>query len=214
MSKTLSIAAEPRTAKGSRAVRRIRAEGRIPAVIYGHGQDTVMLSLSQHDFGGLLRHGGHGLLDVQIGSETESAVIKDVQFDVFGREILHVDFARISRGERVVVEVAVVLKGTAPGVAEGGVVNWVLHSIDIECPAENIIEQLPINVSGLHLNQALLVKDLQLPEGLKAMQDPELVVVQVAPPHREAEPTELEAGAAEPELIRREAKADEDAEEK
>jgi len=98
MSKTLSIAAEPRTSKGSRAVRRLRAEGRIPAVIYGHGQDTVMLSLSQHEFGGLLRHGGHGLLDVQIGSSTESAVIKDVQFDVFGREILHVDFARISRG--------------------------------------------------------------------------------------------------------------------
>jgi len=214
MSKTLSIAAEPRTDKGSRAVRRLRAEGRIPAVIYGHGQETLMLSLSQHDFSGLLRHGAHGLLDVQVGASTESAVIKDVQFDVFGREILHVDFARISRDERVVVEVAIVLKGTAPGVAEGGVVNWLLHSVDVECPAESIIEQLPVNVSGLHLNQALLIKDLQLPEGLKAMQDGELVVVQVAPPHREAEPTEIEVGAAEPELIRREAKTDEEAEDK
>jgi len=88
------------------------------------------------------------------------------------------------------------------------------HSIDVECPAENILEQLPINISGLRLNQSLLVKDLQLPEGLKAMHDPELVIVQVAPPHREAEPTEIDAGAAEPELIRREAKADEDADEK
>ena len=214
MSKSLSIVAEPRTTKGSRAVRRLRTEGKIPAVMYGHGQETVMLSLSQHDFDGLMRHGGHGLLDVQIGSNTESAVIKDVQFDVFGREVLHVDFARISRDERVVVEVAIVLKGTAPGVAEGGVVNWVLHSVDIECPAENIIEQLPVNISNLHLNQALLVKDLQLPEGLTAQQDPELVVVQVAPPHREAEPTEVETAAMEPELIRREAKPDEEAGEK
>jgi len=173
-----------------------------------------MLSLSQHDFEGLMRHGGHGLLDVQIGSTTESAVIKDVQLDVFGREVLHVDFARISRGERIVVEVAIILKGTAPGVAEGGVVNWVLHSVDVECSAENIIEQLPVNIAGLHLNQALLVKDLQLPEGLTVQNDPELVVVQVSPPHREAEPTEVETGALEPELIRREAKPEEEAGEK
>jgi len=214
MAKTLSIAAEPRTNKGSRAVRRLRSEGRIPAVIYGHGQDTILLSLNQHEFDGLLRHGAHGLLDVRMGDATESAVIKDVQFDVFGREILHVDFARISRDERVVIEVPVVLKGTAPGVAEGGVVNWVLHSVDVECPAENIIEQVPVNLTGLHLNHSILVKDLQLPEGLKVMQDGELVVVQVSPPHREAEPTDIDAGTAEPELIRREAKSDEDADEK
>jgi large subunit ribosomal protein L25 len=214
MSKSLSIAAEPRSEKGSRAVSRLRAEGRIPAILYGHGEAPTMLSVSQHEFDGLLRHGAHGLLDVQIGSATESAVIKDVQFDPFGKEVLHVDFARISRGERVVVEVQIVLKGTAPGVAEGGVVNWVQHSLDVECPAENIIEQLPVNVSGLHINQALLVKDLQVPEGLTIKHDPELVVVQVTPPQRELETTEVELGAAEPELIRREAKTDEEAADK
>ena len=214
MSKSLSIAAEPRSEKGSRAVRRLRSAGRIPAIMYGHGQEPVMLSVSQHEFDGLMRHGGHGLLDVQMGSGTESAVIKDVQFDVFGREVLHIDFARVSRDERVVVEVPVVLKGTAPGVAEGGVVNWVLHSLDVECPAENIIEQLPVNITGLHLNQALTVKDLQVPEGLTVKHDPELVVVQVSPPQREVEATEADLGAAEPELIRREAKTDEDAADK
>jgi len=214
MSKSLAIAAEPRQEKGSRAVRRLRATGRVPAVIYGHGQEPTMLSVSRHDFDDLLRHGGHGLLDVNVAGSTESAVIKDVQFDAFGREILHVDFARISRDERVVVEVQIVLKGTAPGVAEGGVLNWVLHSVDIECPAENIIEQLPVNVASLRLNQSLLVKDLQVPQGLTIKHDPELVVVQVTPPQREVEPTEVEPGAAEPELIRREAKPDDEASEK
>src|SRR5262245_51195554 len=121
MSKSLSIAAKPRTEVGSRAVRRLRAEGRIPAIMYGHGQDPAMLSIDLHEFDGLLRHGAHGLLDVQMDGATESAVIKDVQYDVYGREVLHVDFARISRDERVVVEVPIVLKGTAAGVAEGGV---------------------------------------------------------------------------------------------
>jgi len=214
MSKTLSITAEPRQDKGTRAMRRLRATGRVPAVMYGHGQEPQMLSLSRHDFDGLLRHGGHGLLDVTVGAATESAVIKDVQFDAFGREILHVDFARVSRDERVVVEVPIVLKGTAPGVAEGGILNWVLHSVDVECPATNIIEQLPVSVASLHLNQALLVKDLKVAEGLTIQHEPDLVVVQVTPPQREVEPAEVEAAAAEPELIRREAKPDEEAAEK
>jgi large subunit ribosomal protein L25 len=214
MSKTLTIAAQPRAEKGSRAMRCLRATGRVPAVIYGHGQEPVHLSVDRHEFDGLLRHGGHGLLDVNVGSATESAVIKDVQFDAFGREILHVDFARVSRGERVIVEVPIVLKGTAAGVAEGGVVNWMLHSLHVECPVENIIEQLPVNIANLRLNQALLIKDLQLPEGLTLEHDPELVVVQVAPPQRQAEPSELEAVAAEPELIRREAKTEEEPAEK
>ena len=214
MSKSLSIAAKSRTETGTRAVRRLRSEGRIPAIMYGHGQDPTMLSVNQHDFDGLLRHGAHGLLDVEMDGATESAVIKDVQYDVFGREVLHVDFARISRDERVVVEVPIVLKGTAAGVAEGGVVNWNMHSVDIECPAANIIEQLPVNVAGLKLNQSILVRDLQVPEGLKIMDEPDLVVVQVTPPQREVEPTEVETAGAEPELIRREAKPDEEAAEK
>jgi len=214
MSQTQSIAAQPRAEKGSRAMRRLRAQGRIPAVMYGHGQEPAHLSVDRHEFDGLMRHGAHGLLDVQFGDSTESAVIKDVQFDAFGREVLHVDFARISRGERVVVEVQVVLKGTAPGATEGGVVNWLLHSLDVECPAENIIEQLPVNIGNLHLNQGILIKDLQLPEGLTVKHDPELVVVQVTPPQREVEATETDLGAAEPELIRREAKADEEPAEK
>src|SRR5947209_14570751 len=119
MSNTITIAALPRAETGSRAMRRLRAEGRIPAVIYGHGQDPGLLSVDRHEFDGLLRHGAHGLLDVQVDGAIESAIIKDVQFDAFGREILHVDFARVSRGERVVVEVQVVLKGTAPGALEG-----------------------------------------------------------------------------------------------
>lgn len=214
MSKSLSIAAQPRTESGSRAVRRLRAEGRIPAIMYGHGQEPAMLSIDQHDFDGLLRHGAHGLLDVQLDGAAESAVIKDVQYDVYGRQVLHIDFARISRDERVVVEVPVVLKGTAAGLAEGGVLSWVMHSVDVECPAANIIEQLPVNIAGLHLNQAILVKDLKVAEGLKVMNDEDLVVVQVSPPQREVEPTDGEVTGAEPELIRREAKADEESADK
>jgi large subunit ribosomal protein L25 len=212
MSKVTAIAAQPRSDKGTRASRRLRNEGLVPAVLYGHGETPAMLSVTARDLENLLRHGGHGLLNVECNGKTESAVIKEVQFDTFGVHPLHVDFSRVSAGERVRTEVEVVLKGTSPGVANGGVLNFMMHSLEIECPAENILEQLPINISGLELNKSILVKDVKLPEGMKILNDPDVVVVAVAPPVAEAETAPSEAGVAEPEVIRREAKPAETAE--
>lgn len=213
MAQAHSIPVKPRDQKGTRAAKRLRAAGEVPAVLYGHKEAVVPLAVSLEKLENLLRHHAHGLIELDLGGKTESAVIKELQWDTFGREILHVDFARVSKDERVSIEIPIVLKGSAPGVNEGGVLEQPLHSIEIECPANNIQESVIVNVNNLHLNQSVLVRDLKLIDGVTTRLDPEQVVVQVVPPAEEREEEEAEAGeAAEPELIRRE-KAEEETEE-
>lgn len=215
MSESMTIKATTRKERGSLAARRIRAEGKVPAVLYGHREEVLALTVDEHDIGHVLKTHAHALLDLHIDGQPESAIIKDCQYDVFGRFILHVDFARVSKDERIRMDVQVLIKGVAPGIAEGGVIDQHVHKLEIECPANNITEQIVVNVNHLHLNQQVLVKDLALQEGTKVFADPDLMVVQVVPPKVQSdEPTAAgEPGAAEPEVIRREAKDDQAEEE-
>jgi large subunit ribosomal protein L25 len=212
MSGTAAISAELRQTKGRRAATRLRADGKVPAIMYGHKLDPEMLAIPETELQSLLRRGAHGLIEIDYAGKKESAVIKEMQWDALGKEILHVDFARVAKGETVHVEVTVVLRGNAAGVTQGGVLDFQLHTVHVDCPAENIIETLRVDVSDLKLDQAILVKDLKLPPGIKVTNDPDLVVVQVSLAKQEAEPGETPAGGVEPELIRREAKVEEPAE--
>lgn len=206
------LSAAVRNDRGSRAARRLRAAGKLPAVLYGHNQDNVVLTVDNEQVAGLLRHGAHGLLEIDVNGVKESAVIKDLQWDPLGKELLHIDFTRVSRDETVTIEVPVVIRGTAPGIAEGGVLDHSLHSIEIECPAVDIQEQVVVNVNQLHLGQAILVRDLALRPNIRATADPEAIVVQVVTPQEEVEEEKVETAAAEPELIRRESRGEEGAE--
>jgi large subunit ribosomal protein L25 len=196
------IPAKIRRETGSAAVRRLRASGEIPAIIYGHKQDPVPLTVSTETIESLIRHGARGLLEIDVAGQKESAVIKEMQWDALGREILHVDFARVSRTEKVTVAVPVELHGIAPGAADG-IVDHQLHTIELECSAADILEHVTVNINHLELNQAILVKDLEIPSNIKVLADPEQVVVQVIEAPAEVEETEA-AGPSEPELIRRE----------
>jgi large subunit ribosomal protein L25 len=204
MVEALAIGASRRTEKGSRAAQRARAEGKVPGVLYGHKEEVVWLSVDTTTLETLLRKGGHGLLELNLDGKTEYAVIKDLQWDVFGREILHVDFGRVSKHEKIVVEVPLVLKGVAPGLTEGGVLDQPMHSIEIRCPADNIQEQVVVHINQLHLGGSIFVKDLTLPTGAEALVDGDQVVVHIAKAKTDEEIAAAEAGTAEPELIRRE----------
>lgn len=208
MSEMMVIKAVSRQERGSRAARRIRAEGRVPAVLYGHHEEVLSLSVDGGEIDHVVKTHAHALLELHVDGTPESAIIKDCQFDFLGREILHVDFARVSKDERIKMDVQVVIKGVAPGVAEGGVVDQHVHHLAIECPVNAITEQVVVNINHLHLDQAVLVKDLVLQEGTKVLADPDLMVVQIVKPRAMSEEPAVpaEPGAAEPEVIRREAK--------
>jgi len=195
--------------------RRLRKAGNVPAVLYGHGEASIALAIESSAIMNVIRH-GHKLVRLQ-GDVSEGAFIKAVQWDVFGKGLIHIDLLRVSDTEKVRTTVAVELKGTAIGLSEGGIIEFVLHELEIECPAASVPEKLIVNINELHLDGAIHAKDIPLPEGAKVLDDPDLVVVHCISPHvveEAATGVVAEPGAAEPELIRKEKPADEDAEEK
>jgi large subunit ribosomal protein L25 len=196
---------------GSRVARRLRAQGRIPAVIYGHKQAVVPISLSRESVWEMIKKSTH-LAELSLGDTTEIALVRDVQWDHLGKEILHLDFGRVSADETIETEVRIDLRGTSPGVAEGGVLELLVHSLSVTCRANAIPDSIKIDVSGLHLNQALHVKDLTgLPEGVKIDADDDTLVVHVTARAAEAEPGAADVeGSVQPEVIKPERKEKEE----
>ena len=217
MAEAVVLTTKPRKDLGKMNARRLRRQGLIPGVLYGHKEATVAVSLIKDDLGRAIRHGVR-VVDVQAEGKMEKALIKEVQWDHLGLEILHVDFARVAADERVEVNVRVELRGTAAGIATGGVIDQPIHLLAVECLAIAVPDSIRVNVSALQLGQAIHVKELVLPEGVKSLSDPEAVVVQVIAKLVEPEaPAAAPEGAvaaeqAEPEVIRRERPAEEEEE--
>jgi large subunit ribosomal protein L25 len=200
MSSQANVIAEPRKQLGSRANKRLRDSGKLPGVIYGHKQDVVPITLPKKEVVRHLDHGQH-LFAVTVEGKAENVLVKDVQYDHLGLEVLHVDFARVDLNERVEVTVPLELKGDPKGTADGGVLQQIVAELEIECVVTNIPDAIRHNVSDMALNSTLHLKDLKLPEGVTALQDPELILATVKEIiEQEAAPT-VEAGAAEPEVI-------------
>lgn len=202
MAETLKLKTEPRAGKGSRDADRLRKGGRVPGVVYGHKEAVVSITVSRDELAAALRHHAR-TLDLDIGGKSETVLIQEVQHDHLGSGLVHIDFRRVSKDERVRTTVEIELRGTAPGATGGGVLDQPLHKIHIECPAVSIPESIRVRIDSLLLGQSIHVKELELPAGVKALDDPDLVVVQVKQQHVPVvEPTAPPAeGAAEPEVI-------------
>jgi large subunit ribosomal protein L25 len=142
------------------------------------------------------------------GGVSETALIRDVQWDALGVDILHVDLTRVRASEAVQVTVTLELRGEAPGTKSGGVIEHPTHEIELECPAGSIPEHIEVNINSLELGQALKVSDLSLPEGAKLLSEGEQVVVQCVEPVEVSEEVEA-AEAGEPEIIGRKPEDDE-----
>ena len=203
---TLTVAL--REESGKRANRRLRHSGRVPAVLYGHNKDVKSLTLSAEEFGAVVRHGNRFV--ALSGVLSESAFIKDVQWNTWGTEVLHVDFARVSAHEKIHVTVAVELRGESPGTKEGGVVKHVLHTIELECEAASVPEKISVSVNSLDYGKVLHVSDIELPKGVIALTDSAALVVSCVAPVEVSE-EETTADGSEPEVIGRK-KADEEEE--
>ena len=214
MAQSVQLAVQSRDGFGTKEARRLRKQGLLPAVLYGHKEATVALSLSHDDFLKAVHHGAR-LVELKTDGNAEAAIIQEVQWDHLGKDVVHVDFRRVSKDERVVVTVPLHLRGIAPGVSGGGILDQPLHTLSVECLVTAVPESIRVNVSELQIGSSIKVQDLHLPEGVKAMNDPEAIVVQVSAP--QAEPTAAAipgAETAEPEVIGRQAKAEEGEEEK
>src|SRR5712692_6444469 len=132
MAESVVLVAEKRNEHGKREARRLRQKGLIPAVLYGHKKETISLALPTEEMEKTIRHGVR-VVDLKAGGDVQKALIRDVQWDHLGKELLHVDFARVAADERVVLTVPVEIRGTAPGVSAGGVLDQPIHILSVEC---------------------------------------------------------------------------------
>lgn len=166
MAKTLVLKAEIRERTGSKDAVRLRRAGRIPAIVYGHKKEPVAISVNTHTFVEGL-HQGHRLMDVQIGSKKVKTIVKDVQYDHLGKDIVHADLMRVDIKEMVKVSVPIELKGTAKGTHEGGIVEEHADHLEIECRATDIPESIVVSVKEIGIGDALHAGDIELGEGIK-----------------------------------------------
>ncbi|ALX67321.1 50S ribosomal protein L25/general stress protein Ctc [Microbacterium sp. XT11] len=196
MSEDTKVQAELRTSFGKGFARRLRAAGKIPAVLYGHGTDPVHVALPGHQVSLIVRR-ANALLELDIEGTQQLALVKDVQKDPVHQIIEHIDLLVVKKGEKVAIDVPVVVTGES---APGTIVNLDSATISIEAEATHIPEHIEVSVEGLEEGAHITAADVVLPQGSTLVTDPEVLVVAVSAETavvEEEESSENEAAADE-----------------
>lgn len=198
-----TLVAERRTHLGSKHSRRMRQSGKMPAILYGHGEKPEAVAVDAHEAENLLDHHSR-VVELKLDGGTNHYLIKAVQYDYLGTNPIHLDLMRVDLNEKVNVNVEIELRGTAEGADEGGVLSQILNSIEVECTITSIPDSIRANITSMKINDDLLVKDLELPDGVTALTDAEerIAVCRVPTVEEEEEGAEGEADAM-PEVIGR-----------
>ncbi len=160
---------------GSNRAAKVRKQDKIPAIIYGHKEEPIAIAFDRHDFVEALHH-GHRVMDVELDGKKGKLLVKDLQYDHLGKDVIHADLIRVSLTEKVQVQVPVELKGTAAGAAEGGIIDEHLNQIEVECLVTNIPELIEISVKEIQVGDSIHAKDVSLPAGVKMITDPEALI--------------------------------------
>ncbi len=206
MAKQVKLTAERRTAIGRSAVRKLKASGSVPAVMYGSKDKPEALQVSKRDINALLSHaaGENILVELEIGGKSRLALVQEVQHAPLGGAVLHIDFHAVSQDEVIQAEVPLEPTGTANGVKNmGGLLEQNLRTLAIECLPRDLPDVLRVDVSELNIGDSIHVREIQLPSGVSTRIQPELTVFSVLAPTVEEEPVAAtEEAAAGPEVIR------------
>ena len=203
-----SLSAEARTETGKGVARKLRAAGRVPAVVYGHAREAQALSLQTRELEKLLSSisTGSTVVELSLGGATTKTLIREVQRHPFKKQILHVDFQELVAGEKVSVEIPLVFVGTPEGVRlSGALLEQILHSLEVLVDPANIPNHIDVDVTNLAMGHSLHVRELVLPPGLEVLTDEDATVCAVVAPRAVVEETPAEGAeaVAEPELIRK-----------
>jgi large subunit ribosomal protein L25 len=206
MAKQVKLTAEPRTATGRSAVRKLKAQGVVPAVIYGAKDKAEPLQVSRRDISAMLSHaaGENILVELEIAGKSRLALIQEVQHAPLGNAILHIDFHAVSKDEVIQADVPLEPAGIANGVKNmGGLLEQNLRSLAIECLPRDLPDLISVDVSALNIGDAIHVRELPLPAGVTTRVQPDLTAFSVLAPTVEEEPVAATAeAAAGPEVIR------------
>ncbi|WP_088834949.1 50S ribosomal protein L25 [Paenibacillus tyrfis] len=191
-----SLKAEARTGRTKGDRNRLRAEGKVPGVVYGKKVTQTPIAIDQKELLALLKTNPHAVIDLDIPQFGKQPVmINEVQRDALSRQLLHVDFHQINMDEPVQTTVRLEYIGDPEGVKVGGILQIQHHEIEIRCLPQRIPASIEVDVSGLEIGQSMLISELKLPEGVEVKTDVHNVLATILTPQKEAEPEE-EAPAA------------------
>ncbi|HXV65515.1 MAG TPA: 50S ribosomal protein L25 [Vicinamibacteria bacterium] len=199
---SLTMEAEPRSAFGKGPSRRLRAEGKVPAVLYGGGKESVPLTLDPRAVTGIIRsHGGINTifeLAIKGNKGKENVMITDYQIEPVQHHLLHADLIRVAMDKELTLDVAIELTGVAIGVKQaGGILDFITRTVEISCLPKDIPETIVADVSALDMGDYLRAADLSLPDGVKLVSEPNVVIAHVIAPKVEVEEKPAEEAAAE-----------------
>ncbi len=172
---------------GTRVSRKLRASGKIPAIVYGHNQAPTTISVAKESVLEMIKKQIH-LVEIELNGVSETVLVRDLQWCHLGKDILHLDFARVNADESIETEVTLDIRGTAPGVAEGGLLAILKHSVLVRCSAGSIPDSIKVDVSGLGLGGAIHTHELVLPAGVTAVGEPDQLLIHVTVPTAAVEP--------------------------
>lgn len=199
----LILKAQTRQERGKKCSAKLRKDGKIPVIIYGHKQDPQAVAINEHDFTENIHHGKR-LLDVEIDGKPEKLLIKDVQYDYLGKKIIHADLIRVDLSEKVKVMVPLAFKGVPVGATEGGVLEEHLSRLEVECTVTEIPKAIYVSVKAMKIDDSIYAREIVLPAGVKLVTAPEVLVIACHVP-LVIEPVAAEAVAVEgpisPEVI-------------
>jgi large subunit ribosomal protein L25 len=198
-----------REARGKGAARATRRAGLVPAIIYGHKIEPTAVQLPERNLRRFLGSGGENvMINMELDEDkTETVMLKAVQIDPVTQRIIHADFVRVSLEERVTTHIPINLVGNPPGVAEGGIQQFLLRELQIECEVGQMPENVEIDVSFLEIGDRISVGDVEVQEGMTIVDDPATIIVTIAAPiiieepEEEAEEIAEEEEEMEPEVI-------------
>ncbi len=203
MSETMNIEVQPREETGKNANRRSRGRGKIPAVVYGGGKESVSIEVDRKTLVDTMKgHAGENpIFLLKLGDKERHAMIRNMQIDPLSRQVIHIDFQRVLMDQKVKVAVPVELVGTSVGVkVDGGLLDFVTREVHVECLPGDIPKHLEADVTNLHIGQHFEARELKIPDGVVLLDEPEKVIVSVGHGKLEAEPAEA---TAEPEVIKK-----------
>lgn len=197
------LVADPRQGTGKGVARKLRASGRVPGVLYGHGTEPVALSVDSRDLFHVLHTdaGTNVLVDLMVDGTEHLAMPREIQHDHIHSRFVHVDFLVVDRNETIAVDVPIRQVGAAPGVQQGGVVDHHMFELHIESLPGSVPDAIEVDVSAMELNDTIHVSDVIVPEGVTILSDPEELVLAVVIPAALKTEAELEEPGAEGEVV-------------
>ncbi|MCK4262027.1 50S ribosomal protein L25/general stress protein Ctc, partial [bacterium] len=213
----ISLEAKVRAETGKGVARKLRRQGRIPAILYGSGGEPVPLEVEERKFEALrAAAAGQNIitnLKLNEGSGQAMAIIKDIQYHPVTERMLHIDFCRVSLKKKLTVPIPIAVVGESAGVKEGGILEHLLWEVDVECLPTQIPEKIEVDISLLNIGDTIHVRDLKEEEGIRILTDGEKTILSVVPP-RVIEKEEVKEEVAEPGVVGEEKKPEEKKEEK